>query len=174
MSDLRAIHMGDGAFVVSGATSLTWCAENLGEGEVVTIRVVREREMRSHRHYFASIEEAWKNLPEELEDAPYAVSSDALRKHALIATGHCKVVTATLSDEATAQEHARFLRRELMEAHGYAVVVARGNIIRCFTPLSQKLTEMDAETFQQSKKDTLEWISKQIGTSAADLHRAAG
>ena len=45
-----------------------------------------ERSMAQHRYYFASINEAWKNLPEDL--AERFATPDQLRKFALIKAGY--------------------------------------------------------------------------------------
>jgi hypothetical protein len=56
-------------------------------GEIITVEEVKERSAKSHRHYFAVINEAWQNLPEDLADE--FPNAEALRKRALIKNGLC-------------------------------------------------------------------------------------
>ena len=100
----------------------------------------------------------WQTLPECLHDAPYARSADALRKHALICTGHCDVTTLDCGSRAAAERVAVALRREAEKAHGYCLVSLRGPVVILYTPHSQSYRAMGGETFKRSKDDVLRWI----------------
>ena len=60
-------------------------AEQFKPGEKIIFEQVFERSPESHRHYFASVHEAWLNLPEKYRlEYP---TSEHLRKRALIFSG---------------------------------------------------------------------------------------
>src|SRR5215831_4301887 len=62
-------------------------ADNFTSGETYRLVEVESRSWRSHKHYFACIHEAWRNLREqEIDDFP---SADHLRKWALTFTEFC-------------------------------------------------------------------------------------
>jgi protein gp37 len=61
------------------------CDAEFVVGDVYQMVVQEQRSMRSHAHYFASVNEAWLNLSES--DAERFPSVEHLRKFALIRTG---------------------------------------------------------------------------------------
>ena len=141
--------------------------ETFGDGEIVVVSAEHERNMNSHRHQFAEIRALWETLPEHMADKPYAQSSDTLRKHALIATGHCNVEAHIAASAAEALRLAAFVGSLARKAHGYAIVETDGKVVRCLTPHSQSKAAMGGETFQQSKRDVLDWINALLARAAA-------
>lgn len=146
------------AFVPETAFHRRRASERFGEGEVVMMDVQNERSWKTHAHQFASIADLWANLPEDLAEMPYAKSADALRKHALIATGFCDCETIDAGSKAAAERVAASLSRIATRESGYCVVKVSGSVVRCFTPHSQKARAMAAGEFQRSKTAVLEWI----------------
>lgn len=142
-------------------------AEAYGEGEVITVTEASDRSKATHNHQFAQIAEMWQTLPEGLADAPYAVSPDALRKHALIATGHCDVETVDAGSKAAAERVAGTLKKHAEKAHGYAITKLRGPVVILYTPHSQSMRAMGRDLFQRSKSDVLEWIERLLAEDAA-------
>lgn len=150
------------AFRPRGHAHAARCRERYGVGEVVMIEAQAERSWRSHNHQFAEIRDLWASLPESLSEAPYAVSPDALRKHALIATGHCDVETIDAGNKAAAERVAAYVGALATKAHGYSIVRTEGPIVRCWTPQSQSVRAMGGKAFQKSKTDVLEWIERRF------------
>lgn len=145
-----------------GNWSTAWMHDHLSEGETVSVEIDRDRSGKSHRHQFAEIREMWQTLPECLHDAPYARSADALRKHALIATGHCDVATIDAGSKAAAERVATVLKADGEKAHGYCLVQVRGPVVVRYTPHSQSYRAMGGETFKRSKDDCLRWIGDML------------
>lgn len=166
---IRAVWTGQ-AFEPDGNYAMAQCHDRLGAGEVVQLDIdPDERSKKSHKHQFAFVRTAWMNLPEHLVDAPFAKTTETLRKHALIATGHCDTDMIAVGDERRAERVAAFTERLAVRMHGYALTTIEGAVVYCHTPHSQSAKEMGGERFQQSKQDILEWMADQIGVTADEL-----
>lgn len=132
-------------------------------GERYTIDVVEERSAKSHAHYFASINEAWSNLPEDqVERFPTA---EHLRKWCLIKAGYadsCQIVAAS---RAEALRLAAFIR----PMDTYAVVTVEGPVVTRWTAHSQSMRAMGKKVFQESKDAVLGILAGLIGVTADEL-----
>ena len=137
--------------------------EAFGAGEMVVMNVENERSMRSHRHYFASIKEAWDNLPERHALAPWAQSPEHLRKYALIRTGYCDIITHPCATQAEAFRWAAIIRP--MDEFG--LVTTRDAVVTRYVAKSQSVKAMGSKEFQKSKTDVLEWLDVLLRGEAA-------
>ena len=130
-----------------------------------------ERSMRSHRFYFASVNEAWKNLPEDM--AERYPTADHLQKWALIKAGYRDERSIVAASKAEAQRIAAFIK----PMDEYAVVVVREAVVRVYTAKSQSTRAMGKAEFGASKEKVLDILSAMIGTSrdalAANAETAA-
>ena len=137
--------------------------EHYGLGEVAPMIRHEERSRRSHDHYFASVGEAWKNLPEGL--AARFTSADHLRKFVLIQTGH--------RDEAVYvckfKTEANRLAATLSDLDEYAVIVVDGTLVTRWTAKSQSYFNMNRKEFQQAKRDVLEYLADMLGVPVGAL-----
>lgn len=132
-------------------------------------RLVQEddRSHKTHAHFFACVNEAWKNLPDDL--AARFRNSEALRKYALIRSGHCDSQVFSLSSPEIAQTVAAAMR----SLDEYAVIDVHGNVINLFVAKSQSYKAMNKKEFAQSKEDVLRVISEMLGTSIEQIGQAA-
>lgn len=135
-------------------------------GEVYRLEIVEERSAASHRHYFASINEAWQNLPEEAADR-FATPED-LRKFALIKTGFHDSRSIVASSKAEASRIAAFIRG----GSDFTIVVVNGSTITEYRAKSQSLRAMGKQEFQASKDAVLGYISDLIGVKPSELEQA--
>lgn len=142
--------------------------ERYGKGEVLNLEHIEERSSASHRHYFACVNEAWKNLPED--KASEYPTAEHLRKRALIKAGFATMTDYVCSTKAEAVRWAQNLRREADE---YAVVLVSDSVVRVLKAQSQSQKAMGKERFQESKEKTLLMISEMIGVSVDSLEDAA-
>lgn len=126
----------------------------------------KQRSDASHRQQFAEIRNLWENLPHRHANAPYAKSAEAFRKHGLIEAGYCDVETVVFEDQEAACTAAPFIASLARKAHGYAIVVVRGNLVVCSTPHSQSYKAMGKEVFQESKQAVLDWGHRVLGVAA--------
>jgi len=159
----------DGALHPVGNYPTAWLHDTLNDGEIVSFEVLRDRSMNSHGHQFAEIRDAWEHLPETVRDAPWAQSPETLRKHALIVTGYCDVETIDAGSKAAAERVSAYVGALARKAHGYALTVVSGPLVRCYTPHSQSVRAMGGKEFQQSKARVLDWVAAQIGTTRQEL-----
>lgn len=146
---------------------------DLAEGESVIVTIERGRSENSHRHQFAWLNEAWLNLPEHLRFAPWAETSETMRKHALITTGYHQMVVLDCGANATAQRVKAALVAAETRAHGYAIGQVRGPVLTVWTPESQSVRAMGGKRFQESKTAIMDWIAAQIGVTREQLAGAA-
>lgn len=154
----------DGALVPK---SQRWLFDRMfAEGEEYSIEIHEPVSRKSHNHFHAAVNEAWKNLRES--DAAQHPDADHLRKWALIKTGWCikrNVVCETI-------EQAYAIAAVAGQLDESAVVVVQGKVVTIATARSQKTTGpncMSREEFQKSKQDVLDYIAGLIGVDAATL-----
>jgi hypothetical protein len=128
------------------------CDEHLVVGQTYDVQTVEEPD-RARRHYFAALRDAWASLPDHW--ATEFPSVEALRKRALIATGHFD----KRRFEASSSTEARKLLTFLRPLDEFAVFRLQGNVIIEQRPRSQSPRAMGKVVFAQSKSDVLEWIA---------------
>jgi hypothetical protein len=140
--------------------------QHYGSGGVVPLVALEERSRKSHAHYFACVHEAWVNLPEPL--AVRFKSDEALRKFALIQTGHRheQSTVCMFKTEATR------LAAAMQPVDEFSVVVVSGKIVTRYTAKSQSIPKMGNEAFQKSKVDVLAYLADMIGVAPEALSRA--
>jgi hypothetical protein len=127
------------------------------------------RSHASHNHFFASVEEGWRNLPENI--AEHFPTPEHLRKYALIKAGYADQRSFVCSSRTEAVNLAAFIR----PMDGYAIVSVAGQVVRVFTAQSQSKKAMGGKVFQQSKQACLDIIAAMIGVDTHALEmQAAG
>lgn len=125
------------------------------------------RSKPSHDHYFAAVQNAFDNLPEDMAgDFP---SVEHLRKWALVKAGWGDMRLYVARDSKEAANMARFMR----PMDTYAIVRWIGRIIYVHTAKSQSLKAMSKAEFQKSKEDVLRVLSELLGVDVAELKRKA-
>lgn len=125
------------------------------------------RSQISHDHFFACVDKAWQNWPEDYP-RPLA-SADHLRKHALIQTGHYEQSVGHFGTNEKAVEHVRmFLRHVDYAEYSIAEDVAVVRVAK-----TQKKAAMNASEFQQSKEDVLGFLSSVLRIDVTTLSSEA-
>ncbi len=137
-------------------------------GEVYRLGVIEERSANTHNHYFASLAESWRNLPDDLAERFQTV--EHLRKYALIKAGYFDERSIVCASKAEARRVAAFV--EPMD--GYALVSVHEAVVRVYTAKSQSHKAMGARDFQASKTAVLEIVSAMIGSSPAEVRANVG
>lgn len=135
------------------------------DGALYRLEPRAERSAKSQRHYFASVREAWRNLPEGLDHQ--FKSPEHLRAWALIDAGYCdeKFFAAKSHDEAVR------IAAYISELNDHAIVTVADDGVRVFTAKSQSSRAMDAKEFQESKTAVLDAIAKLIGVNRGELQK---
>jgi hypothetical protein len=121
-------------------------------------------------HYFASVNDAWKNLSDEAT-ARYPTPNH-LRKWALVKAGWRKENFTVCDSDDRALHLAAFVRN-LDDA---AVVVVEKNVVRTYVARTQKIGPpeqgyMTRDEWKRSKQDVLDILSGTIGVSRKALER---
>lgn len=136
-------------------------------GAVHGWQIAENRSSESHRHFFACVNEAWKNLPEDMaDDFP---SPEHLRKWALIKAGFCsetRIVCANNSEAMTLATKAKSLDK-------YSVVAIDGKTVTIWTADSQRRDAMGRQAFQEAKERALHIISNLLGVDLTILRQEA-
>ena len=139
----------------------------LDVGEVHGWQMAEHRSKASHDHFFACVNEAWKNLSEDMaDDFP---SQESLRKWSLIKAGFCsetRIVCANNSEAMTLATKAKSLDK-------YSIVAIDGKTVTIWTADSQRRDAMSRQAFQEAKERALHIISNLIGTDITILKEAA-
>lgn len=137
-------------------------------GETYLLVEHQERSPNSHKHFFASVKEAWEQLPEHLSEA--YPTPDALRRFALIKAGFCDAHPFVCSSRAEALRFAAYLK----PVDTYSVVTVKEAVVTRYTAQSQSMKAMGRADFQRSKDAVLAVIAEMVGVSPAVLSREAG
>jgi hypothetical protein len=171
MSDIPPLwyrYGGEGEFQPASDQAKSEADRHYVIGEVYRLAPNYGRSENSHRHQFASIHDAWANLPPDLH--MLYPSADHLRKWALIKSGWCNSMTFVMADGA----HAKTLARELRNYDEFAVVQVKDNVVIRTTAKSQSRKAMPGEAFQKSKSDCLAVIAELLGTTPEALEQNTG
>lgn len=137
-------------------------------GEAYMMAEHQERSAKSHNHFFASIADAWGNLPDNLL-AEYP-SVEHLRKKALIRRGYCDERSIVCASKSEAIRIAAFVR----PMDEYGIVIASEAVVKVLTAQSQSRKAMGAKVFQESKTAVLEFIDELLGLESGQTKQNAG
>ena len=138
------------------------------DGAEYPLIVELSRDMRSHRHFFAQINDGYDSLPEGI--APRFNSPEHMRKWLLVETGWFDEKEFECESEANAQKMARFCR----DTDRYARVFLLGKKVIVRRAKSQDLSSMGREDFEASKKAVLEALDGLLGMKPGTMRREAG
>lgn len=138
------------------------------EGDSYLLAPWEPRSGASHRHFHASLNEGWSNLPERI--AGRFPSPEHLRKFLLIRTGHYHEHTVVYDTPADA-ERAAAIARPLDE---FAVVSVEDRTVTVYIAKSSSARSMSKAEFQKAKSDVLDALADLIGVERAELDKNAG
>lgn len=124
---------------------------------------VLERSRASHAQYFASVQEAWRNLPEGLNEK--FPTSEHLRKFALIQCGYHDSHSLVCRSHAEALKVAKFME----PLDEFSVIAVTAATVTRMAAKSQNYRSMDKPTFEDSKRKVLEYLASWIGTTTDQL-----
>lgn len=137
-------------------------------GETYRLEVRDEVSKESRGHFFASLKEAWLNLPDCYNEQFPSVES--MRKFGLIKSGYSNLEQIPCASTAEAERVAAIARRYA----AYSVVTILGeNVVNVFTAESQSAKAMGKKRFQESKTAVLDWAASLIGVDRNQLEENA-
>ena len=145
-------------------------AEHYVAGEIYHLVVEKTRSPKSHRHFFAIINDVFENLPEH---ETRWMTAEHMRKWALIKAGYADIATFPCASAAEALRWAPILAA----ADSYAIVVPRGSVVTRYTAQSIAWANMGHLDFQELKDKVFRILSDLIAVEPVVLEerwRAAG
>ena len=140
------------------------CERQYAGDETYALGPVEGVSSGSRAHFFASVRDAWGNLPEE--DARFPTPEN-LRKRALVQAGwakHAQYVMDTPKD-------AKNMARALHSADEYAVIKVSANVVDVWTAKSIAAGQISGDEFQAVKTKALDWIAALTGATRKELER---
>lgn len=136
--------------------------------ETYTLEVREDRSAVQHKHFFASIADAFTNLDDRCTKK--IKTPEHLRKWALIETGWFDEHQIECGSNEVALRMATFVRSN----DDYCEIIVRGPVLVVRTAKSQSQREMDKKEFQKSSSDVLDLLADMIGVNRTILKRYAG
>lgn len=166
---LRYRYMGEGVFEALPHFRER-CDKELVCGEVYSLGIIEERSSKSHSHYFASLKQAFDNMP----DRYGFMNVEHMRKWTLIRTGWCHIRSHILSTEQDAAETYKALAEDRtgMDGH-YDIIEHKGRVVTIYRAMSQSVRSMGKEDFQLSKTAVLDYVAGLLETSRRELEDVA-
>lgn len=149
------------------------CGRQYHPGEEYPLAPLEARSRASHNHYFAALDEGFKNLPENI--AARWPTSEHMRAWILVETGWFDEHEFDFDNEKDARRLATFVRTEAEYARisvsrlgqsKWKVIVRR--------PKSQSAAAMGKVEFEQSKRDVLDMLAAFINVPRGTLVKQAG
>lgn len=154
------VYEGDGVFRVPRG-HVRRCDAQFGVGECVDMAPVEERSSPRHKAFFAAVNEVFKSLPEALTDEH--PTADALRQHALIATGWRDQETHVCNSKADAARMASVIRHYIAPDR-WPVITVSGCVVAVLVARSQAVKAMSKDDFNASCDAVLKYLAEVIGT----------
>ena len=163
------VYEGAGRFVAPNAYWRALCDERFEKNYRYVFVPQLERSWKSHKHFFASIQEAWSNLPERyVKDYP---SPEHLRKSALVACGYYTQRQFVCAKGSEALKLAAFLRED---KDTFAIIGVHDTTVVERRPLSQSVKTMGREKFQASKTDVMSYAWGIVGVDPREASGEVG
>lgn len=157
-----------GDFMVPLSRFRLACDKQFVVGETYQLIEHEERSQASHAHFFACLQEGWRNLPEDMAERFPTV--EALRKWCLIKCGYADVrsmVYETVKDAKTASSFIGMYSE-------HSVIVQKDRVVSVYTAKSQSVRAMDKAAFQASKTAVLDLVASMIGVTTQELAKQVG
>lgn len=161
-------YLGEGKFAAPNAHWRALADRHYEKGSRTPMVAHQYRSRASHSHYFAALNDAWANLPDDQK--MLFPSAEHFRKYLLIKTGWCDIHTFVMADA----DQARRLQRELRSHNEFALVLAKDAVVTQCVAKSQSERAMGKQEFQKSKDDVLSAAADYIGTTKKALMENTG
>lgn len=144
------------------------CDKEFVVGEIYPLVVHEERSANSHNHYFASLQEAWKNLPEQA--AERFPSPEHLRKRALVDAGYYDEEIIDCGSNKIAPTVGAAIRKR----DDFAIIFIRDQFVIVRTAKSQSMRAMGKKVFQESKDKVLDIAWRLCGLTPQEASKHVG
>jgi hypothetical protein len=162
------IYEGDGVMRAASPYFVRRAEQEYTRGARYMLIEHQERSASAHNHYFASLTEAWMNLPEDI--AGEFPTFEKFRATGLIATGFYDERRIICPSAEEAERMAAFIA----PLNELAVVSHCGPAVVVRTPKSQSYRAMNKAEFRKSKEAVLAWAWGLVGVDPETGNREAG
>lgn len=162
---IRFRYVGNGKAEAVGRFDRQQC-NGLTFGTILEAEEVKPRSMAHHRFWFALLNDAWENLPDEWQ-ARFP-EPEALRKHLLIKAGWCDAREFV----ADSPEAAATVAAALRWSEPYSAVVVRDNVVFAYVARSQKLTAQNRKEFVAVTERAQHVLAGILGCDIAELMKS--
>lgn len=143
------------------------CNEAFSVDGTYRLEAREERSLRTHNHFFAAVNDAWLNLPEDLvERFP---TPEHLRKWCLIKAGFREERSIAAGSAQEAERIAAFVR----PMDEYAVIVVRDAVVTVYTAKSQSYKAMNKQEFSEAKRAVLDQCGELVGVDSTMFEERA-
>jgi hypothetical protein len=133
-----------------------------------SVAIIEERSAKAHAAYFATVTDAWRNLPEDqVERFPTA---DHLRRYALIKTGHANRRDVVCANNNEAMRLAALVKT----LDPYSLTMVSERAVAIWTAESQSYKAMGKKRFMQSQEAVRDFCASLIGVTPETLERESG
>ena len=139
------------------------CDAGLVIGQFYTLTVEEQRSDASHRSFFATVNEAWKNLRED--DAERFPTPDSLRRYALIKAGFCDRRDIVCANNNEALKTAGLVKA----LDAYSITTVSERVVSVWTAVSQSKKSMGKQRFQESQNAVRDFCASLLGVSPDNL-----
>lgn len=133
------------------------CDKEFVVGENYKIEVIEERSMKSHRHYFAQLNQLWMSMPEDIAEQFPTV--EHMRKRALIDAGFYNEEIIDCGSNRVAINVAASIRKH----DDFALIIVRDQYVVERRAKSQSQKAMGKQAFQDSKDKVIGVLSDLVG-----------
>lgn len=158
----------DGALIPATSYQLKRCQEHFEDGQRYLLAEQNERSQATHAHYFAALQEAFNNLPEDIgHEFP---TFDKFRATGLISTGFYNQRSVICASDDEARKVAAFVA----PMDDLAIVSVSGSAVVVRTAKSQSYRAMDKSEFRKSKEAMLAWAWALCGVDPETGNANAG
>jgi hypothetical protein len=119
------------------------------------------------RRFFAAMRDAWANLKDEHRDR--WPNAEVLRKHSLIAIGHCDVMTVVAGSKSAAPQIANAFKAR----DQYCIAIPRGDVVTIYTARSMARRVLLKKDFLRVADQVFAWIAQTTGIDPSQSQEAA-
>ena len=112
---------------------------------------------KARQRFFAALHDAWQSMPDDVQRRFGNV--ETLRKHALIAIGHCDVMTIVVGSKTGAENVAHAFRSD----DRYCIVDVSAGVIMRYKARSMSRPILVGKAFHEVAHKVADWINEQTG-----------
>ena len=121
---------------------------------------------KSRRYFFAALRDAHASLPDALKER--FPNAEVLRKQALIAVGHCDVMTLAVGSKAAAPQIAAAFQMK----DAYCIATVRGDVVTVYTARSMARRVLLKKEFLAVAERVFAWVAETTGIDPAQSSEA--